>query len=102
MAWCGVQIDLSGGYYDAGDNVKFGFPMAFTITMLSWSVIQYREQLVTAGQLDYALEAIKWGTDYFIKCHPSPNVLWGEVTKAAAMFFSSLWKFKTERHICLF
>lgn len=72
-------VDLEGGYYDAGDHVKFGLPMAFTVTMLSWSVIQYQEELATAGQLDYALDAIKWGTDYFIKAHPEPNVLWGEV-----------------------
>ena len=36
-----VHVDLVGGYYDAGDNVKFGFPMAFTTTMLSWSVIEF-------------------------------------------------------------
>ncbi|KAK9074551.1 hypothetical protein SSX86_007149 [Deinandra increscens subsp. villosa] len=34
-------VDLTGGYYDAGDNVKFGFPMAFTTTMLAWSVIDF-------------------------------------------------------------
>ncbi|CAN1824706.1 Endoglucanase 24 [Linum perenne] len=34
-------VDLTGGYYDAGDNVKFGFPMAFTTTMLSWSIIEF-------------------------------------------------------------
>lgn len=70
---------MVGGYYDAGDHVKFGLPMAFTVTMLSWSVIEYREQIKTAGELKHALEAIKWGTDYFIKAHTSPNVLWAEV-----------------------
>ncbi|KAM7275617.1 hypothetical protein ACFE04_017483 [Oxalis oulophora] len=30
-------------------------------------------------KFDHALEAIKWGTDYFIKAHTSPNVLWAEV-----------------------
>jgi hypothetical protein len=25
------------------------------------------------------VEAIKWGTDYFVKAHPEPNVLYGEV-----------------------
>jgi len=74
-----MQIDLTGGYYDAGDNVKYGLPMAFTVTMLSWNVIQYRQYLEAAGELDHALEAIKWGTDYFIKAHPEPDVLWGEV-----------------------
>ncbi|XP_010252537.1 PREDICTED: endoglucanase 11-like [Nelumbo nucifera] len=72
-------VDLVGGYYDAGDHVKFGLPMAFTITMLSWSVIEYGKQIAAAGEYEHALEAIKWGTDYFIKAHTNPHVLWGEV-----------------------
>ncbi|XP_044502684.1 endoglucanase 11-like [Mangifera indica] len=72
-------VDLVGGYYDAGDHVKFGLPMAFTVTMLSWSVIEFRDQITEAGELEHALEAIKWGTDYFIKAHTSPNLLWAEV-----------------------
>ncbi|CAK9198641.1 unnamed protein product [Sphagnum troendelagicum] len=74
-----VGDDLTGGYYDAGDNVKFGFPMAFTITMLSWGVIEYKTQLQSSNELSHALEAVKWGTDYFIKAHTAPNVLFGEV-----------------------
>ncbi|XP_047060308.1 endoglucanase 2-like [Lolium rigidum] len=72
-------VDLTGGYYDAGDNVKFGLPMAFTVTMMSWSVLEYGEQMGAAGELGHAMEAIKWGTDYFVKAHPEPNVLYGEV-----------------------
>ncbi|XWS51827.1 hypothetical protein CRYUN_Cryun11dG0015800 [Craigia yunnanensis] len=72
-------VDLVGGYYDAGDNVKFGLPMAFTITMLSWGVIEYGDEIAGAGEYSHALEAIKWGTDYFIKAHTHPNVLWAEV-----------------------
>ncbi|KAH9793395.1 Endoglucanase 11 [Citrus sinensis] len=72
-------VDLVGGYYDAGDHVKFGLPMAFTVTMLSWGVIEFREQIAAAGELEHAFEAIKWGADYFIKAHTSPNVLWAEV-----------------------
>ncbi|KAH7533113.1 hypothetical protein FEM48_Zijuj04G0095700 [Ziziphus jujuba var. spinosa] len=67
-------VDLVGGYYDAGDHVKFGLPMAFTMTMLSWGVIEFRQQISAAGELEHAMEAIKWGTDYFIKAHTSPNV----------------------------
>ncbi|KAI3866199.1 hypothetical protein MKX03_014925 [Papaver bracteatum] len=72
-------VDLVGGYYDAGDNVKFGLPMAFTVTMMSWSIIEYGKQLAINGELGHALRAVKWGTDYFIKAHPQPNVLYGEV-----------------------
>ncbi|XP_004309056.1 PREDICTED: endoglucanase 8-like [Fragaria vesca subsp. vesca] len=61
-----VNMDLTGGYYDAGDNVKFNFPMAFSTTMLSWSVIEFRKSM--GSELPHALEAIRWGTDYLLKC----------------------------------
>ena len=72
-------MDLTGGYYDAGDNVKFGFPMAFTITVLSWTAIEYGSQLNSVGQLGYMREAIKWGSDWLLKAHTAPNELWGQV-----------------------
>lgn len=72
-------VDLVGGYYDAGDNVKFGLPMAFTVTMMSWSILEYGKQMAASGELKNAMDAVKWGTDYFIKAHPEPDVLYGEV-----------------------
>jgi len=74
-----VQINLDGGYYDAGDNLKLGFPMAFTITMLSWSTIEFKDKLRKNNELTNALESIKWGTDYLMKAHPHPNILYGEI-----------------------
>ena len=32
---------LCPGYYDAGDLVKFGFPMAATVTVLAWGGISF-------------------------------------------------------------
>ncbi|KAJ0674241.1 putative cellulase [Helianthus annuus] len=49
-------VDLVGGYYDAGDHVKFGLPMAFTVTMLSWCVIEYDEYIADAGELQHACD----------------------------------------------
>ena len=72
-------MNLGGGYYDAGDNLKLGFPLAFTITMLSWSTIEFRNKLKATDELSNALTAIKWGTDYLIKAHPKPDVLYGEI-----------------------
>jgi len=59
--------DLKGGYYDAGDAIKFNFPASFAMTMLSWSVIEYRAKYEAAGELNHVKEIIKWGTDYFLK-----------------------------------
>jgi hypothetical protein len=35
--------DVSGGYYDAGDNVKFNLPMAWTLGVLAWSAKDFKE-----------------------------------------------------------
>lgn len=59
-------VDLTGGYYDAGDNVKFNFPMAYTTTMLSWNAIEYGKKL--GPQLPATRAAIRWATDYLLKC----------------------------------
>ncbi|KAJ7982571.1 Endoglucanase [Quillaja saponaria] len=61
-----ASVDLTGGYYDAGDNVKFNFPMAFTTTMLSWGTLEYGKRM--GPQLQNTREAIRWATDYLLKC----------------------------------
>ncbi|XP_010503056.1 PREDICTED: endoglucanase 16-like [Camelina sativa] len=73
------NVDLSGGYYDAGDNVKYGLPMAFTITTLAWSTITYEKELRATGELENARAAIRWGTDYFLKCSSRKNRLYVQV-----------------------
>ncbi|MEN1988380.1 glycoside hydrolase family 9 protein [Paenibacillus hubeiensis] len=74
-----VGVDLTGGWYDAGDHVKFGLPMAYSATMLAWSVVEYREGYEQAGQLEEIKDNIRWATDYFMKAHTKPNELWGQV-----------------------
>jgi len=72
-------VDLSGGYYDAGDNVKFNFPGAATMTLLAWSGVDYAEGYKKAGQWKYLLDAVRWGADYFVKCHTGKNELYVQV-----------------------
>ncbi|KAK1314502.1 Endoglucanase 12 [Acorus calamus] len=61
-----VKGGLVGGYYDAGDNIKFNFPMAFSMTLLSWSVIEYPHKYKSSGEYDHVRDLIKWGTDYLL------------------------------------
>ncbi|CAA7396604.1 unnamed protein product [Spirodela intermedia] len=61
-----VKGGLVGGYYDAGDNIKFHFPMAFSMTLLSWSVIEYSHKYKAIGEYDHIRDIIKWGTDYLL------------------------------------
>ncbi|KAF5191130.1 Endoglucanase [Thalictrum thalictroides] len=69
------KLDLSKGMYDAGDHMKFGFPMAYTATVLSWAILEYGDQMNAVKQLESAQDSLKWITDYLIAAHPSENVL---------------------------
>lgn len=62
-----VKGGLVGGYYDSGENTKFHFPMAFAMTMLCWSVIEYPHKYEAINEYDHVRELIKWGTDYLLK-----------------------------------
>jgi endoglucanase len=74
-----VGLDLTGGWFDAGDHVKFGLPMAFTTTMLAWGAVQNRDAYAASGQLPFLLNNLRVPNDYFVKAHPAPNVLYGQV-----------------------
>ncbi|KAH0979185.1 hypothetical protein GBA52_006362 [Prunus armeniaca] len=71
------QKDLSMGYYDAGDNVKFNFPMAFSTTMMAWSVLEFGKGM--SSDLQHALDAIRWATDYFLKATSIPGFVFVQV-----------------------
>ncbi len=73
------NLDLTGGWYDAGDHVKFNLPMAYSAAMLGWSVYEDREAYEQSGQLEYILGDIKWVSDYLIKCHPEDEVFYYQV-----------------------
>lgn len=75
---CCFQVDLVGGYYVTGDNVKYTFPMAFTVTMVAWSTLEYKN-IIGIDNNEHALEAIKWGTDYLLKISDTPDVLYVQV-----------------------
>jgi len=72
-------VDLTGGWYDAGDNVKFNLPMAYSAAMLGWSVVEDRKAYEESGQLEFILGDIRWVTDYLIKCHPEDEVFYYQV-----------------------
>ena len=52
---CDVDADLTKGWFDAGDHVKFNFPMAFTSTLLGWGLIDHAEVSLTyrLNDIDY-------------------------------------------------
>ncbi|KAJ8749690.1 hypothetical protein K2173_012241 [Erythroxylum novogranatense] len=79
-----ANLDLSKGMYDAGDHMKFGFPMAFSATVLSWTILEYGDQMDAVNQLKPAQDSLKWITDFLINAHASDNVLYVQVGNPSA------------------
>lgn len=65
----GVGVDLSGGWFDAGDHVKFGLPMAYSATMLGWSIVEFPGAYTQAGELAYARDNLHFVLDYFLQAY---------------------------------
>lgn len=74
-----VGVDLTGGYYDAGDHVKFALPLSSALTVLAWGGIEYKLGYERAGLWPQLLDTVRWGTDWLMKAHPSPNELYVQV-----------------------
>ena len=60
-------VDLSGGFHDAGDHVKFGLPQAYAASTLGWGLYEFRDSYVKVGSYDHIMEELKWFTDYFLR-----------------------------------
>lgn len=73
------SVDLSKGWFDAGDHAKFNFPMAYSVTTLCWGFLENKSAYESANQVEIFLENIKHATDYLINCHTAPNELWAQV-----------------------
>ena len=55
---CDRNADLTGGWYDGGDNVVFVFPLAHTITMLAWSIIDFKQGFERAREYNNYIQGM--------------------------------------------
>ncbi|HQA56920.1 MAG TPA: glycoside hydrolase family 9 protein [Acetivibrio sp.] len=61
-------VDVSGGFHDAGDHVKFGMPEAYSGSTLGWGYYEFREQYEATGQDDHIETILRYFNDYFMRC----------------------------------
>ncbi len=64
-----VGRDLSKGWFDAGDAVKFNLPMAYSATILELGILTFKDSYTQANLLENAKDQIKYALDYFIEAY---------------------------------
>lgn len=60
-------VDLSGGYHDAGDFVKFGLPQIYTAVTLQWGLYEFKDTFEKNGDMSHLGAVLKQFTDYIKK-----------------------------------
>ncbi|MGD9155219.1 MAG: glycoside hydrolase family 9 protein [Bacillota bacterium] len=71
-----VGLDLTGGFHDAGDHVKFGLPQVYAASTLGWAYYEFKDAFVAKGQDGYMLNILKHFNDYFLKCFPDDTTFY--------------------------
>lgn len=72
--------DLTGGWYDAGDHVKFGLPMAYSSWALNYGFLKFRDAYADKGQTQMMCDSVRTPLEYFLKAWvPDQQTLWVQV-----------------------
>ncbi|KAF7981656.1 hypothetical protein HWV62_32770 [Athelia sp. TMB] len=74
-----VNLDLTGGYYDAGDYIKCTFPLSFAVMSICWGALDYGTGYDNANQTAYLDDMLRWTLDWLIKAHPENDTLYVQV-----------------------
>lgn len=67
--------EIKGGWYDAGDHVKFNLPMAYSASMLAWGLYQYPEGIEKCGEMENYVNNLEFVLDYLAACDLGDEVV---------------------------
>ncbi len=60
--------EIKGGWYDAGDHVKFNLPMSYSASTLAWGLYQYPDGLEKSGEMQNYVNNLEFVMDYLAEC----------------------------------
>ncbi len=104
---CMTNDYVPGGWFDAGDHLKFTLTNAYSATMLGWGLLQYGDGVEKAGQKTLYENNLQFALDYLVGCDLGDEIVymigdgafdhvwWGSAEVYMAKF--ELQKGETER-----
>jgi len=83
-----TYIDVSGGWHDAGDHLRYMLTSGNTICRMLFAYLENKDIFVDnfndlgqpgANGVADVLDEIKWGLEWMLKMHPAPDQLFHQV-----------------------
>ncbi|KAI7892731.1 Six-hairpin glycosidase-like protein [Mucor mucedo] len=75
--------DLSRGWYEAANTMKWGLPLGWTVTQLAFNIMMFEDSMNSVDELAEGLELLKWGADYIVNAHYNDTYIVGQLGTSA-------------------
>lgn len=73
---CMVNDYIPGGWFDAGDHLKFTLTNAYAATLLAWGMLEYDGGLKTIDCMDEYKLNLGWALDYLVGCDLGDEIVY--------------------------
>ncbi len=67
---------VPGGWFDAGDHLKFTLTNAYAATMLGWGLYQYGDGVEKCGQTELYENNLQFALDYLVGCDLGDEIVY--------------------------
>jgi hypothetical protein len=67
---------VPGGWFDAGDHLKFTLTNAYSASMLAWGYLEYKDGVEKCGESEEYLNNLEWVLDYLVNCDLGDEIVY--------------------------
>ncbi len=73
---CMTNDFIPGGWFDAGDHLKFTLTNAYAANLLAWGLLEYKDGVTDVGEYEEYMLNLEWALDYLVECDLGDQIVY--------------------------